>query len=89
MQDRPNAAELLDAVASLLTDDVIPQLDGRSRFHVRVAANLLRSAGKRRTTAGPEKGRTLVVAADDCGGIARRGYSARPVIAHGSAQRLG
>jgi hypothetical protein len=42
MQDRPNAAELLDAVASLLTNDVMPQLEGRSRFHVRVAANLLR-----------------------------------------------
>jgi hypothetical protein len=42
MQDRPDAVELLDAVANLLTDEVMPELDGRKRFHVRVAANLLR-----------------------------------------------
>jgi hypothetical protein len=42
MQDAPNAAQVLDAVATLLTDDVMPELDGRKRFHVRVAANLLR-----------------------------------------------
>jgi hypothetical protein len=42
MQDRPNAAEILDAVATLLTDSIMPELDGQKRFHVRVAANLLR-----------------------------------------------
>ena len=42
MQDPPNAAQVLDVVATLLTDDVMPELDGRKRFHVRVAANLLR-----------------------------------------------
>jgi hypothetical protein len=42
MQDRPNAAEILDAVATLLTDNIMPELDGQKRFHVRVAANLLR-----------------------------------------------
>jgi hypothetical protein len=42
LQDRPTAPELLDAVATLLTDDIMPALDHRKRFHVRVAANLLR-----------------------------------------------
>jgi hypothetical protein len=42
MQDPPNSGQLLHAVAALLTDEVMPDLDGRKRFHVRVAANLLR-----------------------------------------------
>ena len=42
MQDRPTAAELLDAVATFLTEDVMAELDARKSFHVRVAANVLR-----------------------------------------------
>ena len=42
MQDRPTAAELLDAVAGFLEQDVAPLLDARLRFHARVAANVLR-----------------------------------------------
>jgi hypothetical protein len=41
MQDRPNATELLGAVRAFLETDVVPQLAGRSRFHARVAANVL------------------------------------------------
>jgi len=41
MQDRPNATELLGAVRAFLEADVVPQLTGRSRFHARVAANVL------------------------------------------------
>jgi hypothetical protein len=46
MQDPPSATELLEAVASFLTDDLMPNLEGRERFHVRVAANLLRIVGR-------------------------------------------
>ncbi len=46
MQDPPSAPELLDAVTIFLTDDLMPTLEGRERFHVRVAANLLRIVGR-------------------------------------------
>lgn len=41
MQDRPTAAELLAAVRAFLEDDLLPQLEGRRRFHALVAANVL------------------------------------------------
>ena len=41
MQDRPTAAELLDAARGFLEADVIPGLEGRKQFHARVAANVL------------------------------------------------
>jgi hypothetical protein len=46
MQDRPSATELLEAVATFLTDELMPTLEGRERFHVRVAANLVRIVGR-------------------------------------------
>lgn len=42
MQNRPTAAELLDAVAGWMEDELMPALDGRLRYHTRVAANVLR-----------------------------------------------
>ena len=41
MQDRPNYDELLEAVASFLTSDVMPNSTGRTNFHARVAANVV------------------------------------------------
>jgi hypothetical protein len=41
MQDRPTAIELLAAVRRLLVDELVPALDGTSRFHARVAANVV------------------------------------------------
>jgi hypothetical protein len=41
MQDRPTAIELLDAVREFLEHDVLPTLEGRTRFHGLVAANVL------------------------------------------------
>ena len=41
MQDRPTKEELLASVATLLRDDVLAVTEGRVRFHVRVAINLL------------------------------------------------
>jgi hypothetical protein len=42
VQDRPTAGELLDTIASLLSDDVLPLLEGGAQHKVRVAANLCR-----------------------------------------------
>jgi hypothetical protein len=39
--DIPSAAELLDAVREFLDSDVLPVTEGRVRFHVRVAANVV------------------------------------------------
>lgn len=41
MQDRPTARELLEAVAGFLRREVMDRVEGRIRFHTRVAANLL------------------------------------------------
>jgi hypothetical protein len=42
MQDRPNAEELLAAIASSLEQDVMPALSGGLEYRVRVAVNLAR-----------------------------------------------
>ena len=41
MQDLPTVSELLTAVREYLTDVAMPELSGRTRFHARVAANVL------------------------------------------------
>jgi hypothetical protein len=41
MQDRPTAVELVEAIREFLEQDVMPAVDGRVRFHTRVAANAL------------------------------------------------
>ena len=46
MQDRPTLQELLAAVRAFLEDDAVPALDGRRRFHARVAANVLAIVGR-------------------------------------------
>ncbi|MEU8147735.1 DUF6285 domain-containing protein [Nonomuraea sp. NPDC048901] len=39
--DVPSAAHLVAAVRDFLTDDVLPAVEGRVRFHTRVAINVL------------------------------------------------
>ena len=41
VQDRPTAAELVEAVSEFLARDVAPHLDGRDAFQLRVARNAL------------------------------------------------
>ena len=41
-QDRPAAHQLLAAMADHLADAVVPELDGRTRFHTQVATNACR-----------------------------------------------
>ena len=51
--DRPDAHELIDAVGDFLAEQVMGAVDGQLAFHVRVAANALRIAG-RELRAAPE-----------------------------------
>jgi len=53
-QDRPTAAELVDAVREFLTREVQPALEGRLAFHTRVAANALGMI-ERELRIGPER----------------------------------
>jgi hypothetical protein len=41
MQDRPDADELLEAVAGFLREQAMPALQGQLAFHARVAANVV------------------------------------------------
>lgn len=41
MQDSPNLVELVGAVESFLRDRAMPELEGHTQFHARVAANVL------------------------------------------------
>lgn len=45
-QDRPTAAELLEAVREFLERDVVGSLEGRRAFHARVAANAVGIVGR-------------------------------------------
>lgn len=54
-QPRPTAPEMIEAVRTFLIDEVLPTLDGRLRFHTRVAANAL-EAIERELTDGPAAG---------------------------------
>jgi hypothetical protein len=53
MQDRPTAVELLEAVREFLEHDVMPAVEGRVRFHTRVAVNALGML-EREVRLGPE-----------------------------------
>ena len=41
MQQPPTAADLLDTVATVLADEIVPALSGPSQHHARVAASLV------------------------------------------------
>lgn len=59
MREQPDAASLIDAVTAFLRDEVMPQLDGRTAFHVRVAANALDIAKREVGTGGQAKAEEL------------------------------
>lgn len=67
-QDRPTAAELVDAVRHFLEHDVQPALEGRLAFHARVAVNAL-GILERELRLGPE-----VEAAERARAVALLGY---------------
>ena len=41
MQDRPDIAELLEAVTAFLREQVVPATEGQVAFYARVAANIV------------------------------------------------
>lgn len=53
MSGVPTAAELVAAVREFLEGDVVPAVDGRLRFHARVAANVL-AVVERELAVGPD-----------------------------------
>jgi hypothetical protein len=53
MQDRPTAVELLEAIREFLEQDVMQSVEGRVRFHARVAVNALGML-ERELRIGPE-----------------------------------
>jgi hypothetical protein len=54
--DRPDAAELIEAVQEFLQDRALPALEGHAAFEARVAANLL-AISRREIAEGPAQGR--------------------------------
>ena len=54
--DTPSGAELLDAVREFLETEVLAVTEGRVRFHVRVAANVVAMVG-REMVLGPDQDR--------------------------------
>ena len=53
MQDRPTAVELMEAIREFLEQDVMSSVEGRVRFHTRVAINALGML-EREIRLGPE-----------------------------------
>jgi hypothetical protein len=53
MQDRPTAVELTEAIREFLEQDVMSSVEGRVRFHTRVAINALGML-EREMQLGPE-----------------------------------
>lgn len=56
MQDKPSAAELLDALAAFLREEVAPRLEGGVRFKALVGANVATIVA-REIRLGPEQDR--------------------------------
>lgn len=46
MMDRPEASEIIDAVRAFLETTLLPELDGHTAFHARVAVNALAIVGR-------------------------------------------
>ncbi len=61
MQDRPTAAELLEAIADLLEQQVLPATDGPLRHQVRVAGNLCRILEREARLGGPQEEREIAL----------------------------
>lgn len=53
MMDQPSARELVAAVREFIEKHAIPQLQGHTAFHARVAANALAIVGRELEQSGP------------------------------------
>ena len=89
MQDRPDVAELLDAVRAFLEEDVVRALEGPRQFHARVAANVLAIVG--RELAGEEASllaewqRLALVLGEDASAPPARLEALRAAVREGTA----
>lgn len=54
MNDRPTAVELLGAVRRFLREQVVPALSGPSRYHARVAENVVAIVAREMETEEPQ-----------------------------------
>ena len=52
MQDKPDASTLIEAVSSFLVNVAAPKLEGRDRFHARIAENVLAITAREAQYAG-------------------------------------
>jgi hypothetical protein len=55
LHDRPDLAELLDAVGEFLDEEVLPATGGVLRFHTRVARNVLRIVARQLQLSGQQE----------------------------------
>ena len=62
MNDQPTAAELLQAMARTLTDDVVPTTKGSARHSARVVANLCGILARELTDTTDDEGRAQMLA---------------------------
>jgi hypothetical protein len=53
MMDQPSALELVTAVREFIEKHAMPELQGRTAFHARVAANALAIVARELEQAGP------------------------------------
>jgi adenosine/AMP kinase len=69
MADRPTADELIVAVREFLERDVMPVVDGRTAFHLRVAMNVLNIVERELTVgeavADQERNRLITIVGHD------------------------
>jgi hypothetical protein len=63
MQDRPDAHELLDALAHYLRDELLPDAPPEHRFRVRVAANACAMLARETAPLGPDRAGQRALAA--------------------------
>jgi hypothetical protein len=63
MQDRPDAHELLQAVADYLANDLLPALPPEHRFDVRVAANSIARVAREIAPLAPDRAEQRTLAA--------------------------
>ncbi|MBW2244784.1 MAG: hypothetical protein JRH01_22615 [Deltaproteobacteria bacterium] len=70
MQDRPTSAELLETLADLLEEQLLPATQGPLRHQVRVAGNLCRILEREARLGGPQDDREAELLRDVLGPVA-------------------
>ena len=87
MLDRPDAAELMEALAAFLEEDVVPAFQGGRRFHALVAANVARILA-REMRIGPRRIAAEISDVRGLLGTANETSAARDAGVHDQAAQL-